>query len=69
MVQDELARQSVEMVGDHAGDDVRGQHVQAFGGQLAGGAHAFETLRPVQFDLAGAVVGVEGVGHGHRIRS
>ena len=36
VVEDELARQRVEVVGDHARADVRGQHVQALGGQPAG---------------------------------
>jgi hypothetical protein len=63
VVQDELARQVVQLLGHHAGDHVRGQHVEALGGQPAGLAHAFECLRVVQFDLAGAVFAVEDIGH------
>ena len=52
----------VELVGDHARDHVRGQHVQALGGQPAGPAHALEVLGAVDLDLAGAVLAVEDVG-------
>ncbi len=38
---------------EHAGLDLGGQHVEAFGDQPAGLAHAFERARAVQLDLAG----------------
>ena len=58
----------VEVFGDDPGHHVGHQHVQALGGQLASHAHALEALRPVDSDLAGAMFGVEDVGHGVRPR-
>ena len=43
------------------------EHVQAFGGEPAGLAHAFEGFRPVQLDLAGVArrcfCGIDESGH------
>ena len=36
MVEDELTRHVVELLGHRAGDHMRGQQVQALGGELAG---------------------------------
>jgi len=67
MVEDELSRQVVQMLGRDARDHVGGEHVQALGGQLAGLAHALEALGSVDADLAGAVLCVEDVGHGQAL--
>ena len=64
MVEDELTGQVVELFRNRASHDVGGQHVEALGRQLAGDAHAFEALGPVDADLAGAVLSFEDVGHG-----
>ena len=42
MIEDEFAGQGVQVVGDHAGHDVRREHVEALSGELARDAHAFE---------------------------
>ena len=48
-----------------------GQHVEAFGDQLPGLAHAFEGVRAVKLDLAGFAERRDGgvdVGHGPNVR-
>ncbi len=54
VIEDELARQVVQAFGRHAGLDVGDQHIQAFGRQPAGDAHAFEVFGGVNLDAAGA---------------
>ena len=66
VVEDELTRHAVQVIGDGTGLDVGFEHIQAIGGQLAGHAHAGEALRPVELDRASAVFGFQHVGHGHR---
>ncbi len=48
----EVEHQPVEVVGQRAWMDVRGQHVEGGGGELAGAAHAGEGVGAVQLDLA-----------------
>jgi hypothetical protein len=50
-----LSRWSVET----PGHDMRDQHVQALGGQLAGAAHALEGLGLVDLDLTRAGLGFD----------
>ena len=53
MVEGEFQRKLVEMVGGDAGLDVLDQHVETFGDQPPGLAHALEGILAVQLDLAG----------------
>ena len=52
MVAGELEHQIVELLGGDAGPDVRHQHVEAGGRQLAGLAHAGEGVGAMQADGA-----------------
>ncbi len=65
IVQDELARHPVDVVGDGAGLHQRDQEVQALGGQPAGAAHALEPFGVVHLDLVGAGGDVEDVAVAH----
>ena len=49
----EVEDQPVDLFGRHAGRDFGRQHVEAFGDELSGPAHACEGLGIVQLDLAG----------------
>jgi hypothetical protein len=53
MIEHELAAEVVEPRGGNASDDVRRDHVQAFGRQPTRAAHAGEPFRPIELDVAG----------------
>ena len=53
MIEYELAAEVVEPGGRDAGDDVRRDHIQAFGRQPTRAAHAGEPFRPIELDVAG----------------
>ena len=65
VVENELTRHAVQVIGDDAGLDVGFEHIQAIGGELPGHAHASETLRAMELDRAGTLLGFQHVGHGH----
>ncbi len=50
----------VDARGRHARPHLAIEHVEAFGGELAGLAHALEGGRPVQLDLAGLALRRQG---------
>ena len=50
VIEGEFPGQPVELVGDHARNHVRDQHVQALGRQPASAPHALEGLRVVDLD-------------------
>ena len=53
MIEGELQHQLVERVGGDAGLHMLDQHVETFGDQPPGLAHALEGILAVQLDLAG----------------
>ena len=53
MLEGEVEDEPVDTLGGHAGPNLAGEHVEAFGDQPAGPAHAFEGLGAVKLDLAG----------------
>ena len=55
MIEGELQHERVERFRGDARLDVGGEHVECFGRELAGFAHALEGIGPVQLDLAVAV--------------
>ena len=63
VVHGEFEHQAVDAVGRHAGLDLVGEHVEAFGGQAAGQAHAREGAGAVQLDLTGLALRRQGRVH------
>ena len=71
VVHREFEHEAVDLLGGHARLHLVGQHVEAFGGELAGLAHARECLRAVELDLPGLAQRREGridVVHGEKVR-
>src|SRR3984957_2969946 len=69
VIQTELVDQPVDALGRDAGFYLRYQHIEAFGRQPAGLAHAFERVGAVDLDLAGFTerrAGRVDIGHGDR---
>ena len=58
---DVIVADLVEIAGHGAGADVRGDHVEGFGGQAAGGAHWGEVLEGVDYDASLFAAAVHGV--------
>ncbi len=66
VVEDELAGQVVQPFGRDARDHLGDQHVEAFRGQPACAAHAFEAFRTVHLDLVRADRPLGDAGFVHR---
>ena len=67
MIHAEFVDQVIDMFGGDAGPDFIGQHVEAFGREPAGFAHAFEGRGAVDLDLSGFTQRRDGrvdIGHG-----
>jgi hypothetical protein len=63
VVHGELEHQAVDVVGRHAGLHLVREHVETFGGQAAGQAHAREGAGAVQLDLTGLALRRQGRVH------